>query len=154
MTDPTTPAAVDPQQERGGDDAAVGLREELRARLAAHVQPTFRHDGDPTPHPDEAVLVDRLTDNIFLPYELKLRAAVAELEQLWAERDWQPGRWRQVRQPDGSVWMETSDGEEAEAEARKQGWPLYRLWECRETEWRLMVDDTTPQQPEPSDGAR
>lgn len=82
MTDTTTPAAVDPQQERGGDDV---VREQLRARIAAYVQPTFRHSGDPTPHPDEVALVERLTESVALPYELKLRAVVAELEQLQAQ---------------------------------------------------------------------
>lgn len=76
-----------------------------------------------------------------------VRWLLEQVEQLRAERDWQPGRWRQVRQPDGSLWMETSDGDEAEAEARKQGWPLYRLWECHDTEWRLEAD-AAPQQPE------
>lgn len=63
------------------DDAAARIREDVRARLAAHVAPTFRHDDDPTPHPDETALVDRLTDAV-MPLEVRLRAVLAEREQL------------------------------------------------------------------------
>lgn len=76
--------------------------------------------------------------------EQRQRAETAERELAgMRERigDWEPGRWHQVRRPDGSLWMETSDREEAEAEARRQGWPLYRLWECRGSEWRESVGE-------------
>lgn len=60
---------------------AVELRADLRARIAAHVAPTFRHSGDPDPHPDEDALVERLTDAV-LPLEVELRAALGRLKQL------------------------------------------------------------------------
>ena len=47
-----------------------------------------------------------------------------------------PGRWFRVLAPDGSLWMETSDGDEARAEARKTGWPLERLYVSSFEEWR------------------
>jgi hypothetical protein len=83
--------------------------------------------------------------------EIRIAELEAENARMREGRDWKPGRWCQVRQPDGSLWMETSDHEEAEAEAREQGWPLYRLWECRETEWRIVAD-AAPQQRDTADG--
>lgn len=50
--------------------------------------------------------------------------------------EWTPGRWYRVLQPDGSIWMETSDPEEAHAEAAAKGWPLLRQWRWERTEWR------------------
>lgn len=49
---------------------------------------------------------------------------------------WEPGRWYRIRQPDGTLWMETSNGDEARREAKKTGWPLERLYVKTQTEWR------------------
>lgn len=66
----------------------------------------------------------------------------------WAERiidalgdhvsvaDWQPGRWYRLRDPDGRLWMESSDREENEMEARRTGYPLERTWDRIERRWR------------------
>lgn len=69
-----------------GHDNVQTLRDGLHARVEAFVRPTFRHDGDPTPHPDEAALVDLLTDEVVLPYELKLRATVEQMKRLKAKQ--------------------------------------------------------------------
>lgn len=43
--------------------------------------------------------------------------------------DWKPGRWWRIVNPaDGSIWIETSDPDEAVAAARRTGWPLTREW--------------------------
>ena len=41
--------------------------------------------------------------------------------------EWQPGRWYRIMNPDGTLWMETSDPFEAEAES---------LRTRTESEWR------------------
>lgn len=51
--------------------------------------------------------------------------------------EWTPGRWYRVLSPDGKLWMETSDRDEAAAEATAKGWPLQHLWRSEQTEWRL-----------------
>lgn len=56
---------------------------------------------------------------------------------------WEPGRWHRVLRPDGSLWMETSDREEAAAEAEKTGWPLERLYVNTRTEWRREDPEPT-----------
>lgn len=48
---------------------------------------------------------------------------------------WRPTRWWRVIAPDGSVWAETSDEDEARSRVRP-GDRLERLFERRETEWR------------------
>jgi hypothetical protein len=53
-----------------------------------------------------------------------------------AKHDWVPGRWYRVLQPDGSLWMETSDREEAQQEAEAKGWPVFQQWRCESTKWR------------------
>lgn len=53
-----------------------------------------------------------------------------------AMTDWQPGRWWRINQPDGRLWMETSDEAEARAEAERTGWPLLRFWQRTDSEWR------------------
>lgn len=80
-----------------GTDA---IRDQLRARIAAHVAPAFRPDGNLDPHADEIALVDRLTNALVLPYEIKLRAVEdenarmrEELERLRTER----GEFRRQR---------------------------------------------------------
>ncbi len=57
--------------------------------------------------------------------------------------EWKPGRWYRLRQPDGSLWMETSDRDEALAEAEKTGWPLERLYVNTRTEWRYNYLEPT-----------
>lgn len=51
-------------------------------------------------------------------------------------RNWEPGRWYRIRKPDGTLWMETSDRNEAQTEAEKTGWPLERLYVNTRSEWR------------------
>ena len=48
---------------------------------------------------------------------------------------WEPGRWWRAVAPDGSVWCETSDEQEARAAVRP-GDRLFRLWQRSEQEWR------------------
>ncbi|OKH81620.1 hypothetical protein EB73_28010 [Mycobacterium sp. SWH-M3] len=48
---------------------------------------------------------------------------------------WEPGRWWRVTGPDGQLWCETSDEDEARARVRP-GDTLERLWRCVEEEWR------------------
>lgn len=53
-----------------------------------------------------------------------------------AESDgWEPGRWWRVTAPDGQLWCETSDEDEARRSVRP-GDTLERLWRCVEEEWR------------------
>lgn len=49
--------------------------------------------------------------------------------------EWKRTRWVQVRAPDGSLWCETSDEEEARASMRP-GDTIARLYERSEHEWR------------------
>ena len=53
--------------------------------------------------------------------------------------EWQPTRWYRIMQPDGGLWMETSDPEEARDEAERTGRPLQRLWSRTESEWRPVT---------------
>ncbi|UHJ58627.1 hypothetical protein LT337_32790 (plasmid) [Mycolicibacterium fortuitum] len=48
---------------------------------------------------------------------------------------WEPGRWWRVVTPDGQLWCETSDEDDARARVRP-GDTLERLWRCVEEEWR------------------
>jgi hypothetical protein len=48
---------------------------------------------------------------------------------------WEPGRWWRVVAPDGSVWSETSDKNEA-IEDMRPGDQLQNLWQRSEQEWR------------------
>ncbi|KIA63016.1 hypothetical protein [Nocardia vulneris] len=52
----------------------------------------------------------------------------------------QPGRWYRILQPDGELWMETSDPDEVHRESQRTGWPVERLYERHESEWR--ADET------------
>jgi len=67
----------------------------------------------------------------------RARARLAET----GEVEMEPGRWRRIRRPDGSLWMETSDGDEAQAEAEKTGWPLERQYIGTRTEWREVEQE-------------
>ena len=49
--------------------------------------------------------------------------------------EWEPGRWWRVIAPDGSVWDETSDEEDAR-EHMRPGDTLFRQWQRPEYEWR------------------
>lgn len=51
------------------------------------------------------------------------------------EFDWQPGRWWSVWAPDGSLWCETSNEQEAR-DAMRPGDRLFRQWVRTETELR------------------
>jgi hypothetical protein len=59
--------------------------------------------------------------------------------------EWKPGRWWRVTLPDGTLWMETSDPQEAQyglidEDGERMGHPdgarIQRLWERSESEWR------------------
>lgn len=59
--------------------------------------------------------------------------------------EWKPGRWWRVMLPDGTLWLETSDDQEAQfglfgEDGERQGHPpgarIQRLWEKHESEWR------------------
>lgn len=64
-----------------------------------------------------------------------MRAAVSALLD-W-QGTWEPGRWWRVLSPDGSLWCETSDEDEARADAVKPGYRLQRLWQSTpQSEWR------------------
>lgn len=49
--------------------------------------------------------------------------------------EWEPGRWWRVIAPDGSLWCETSDEDEARGHMRP-GDTLFRQWQRPEYEWR------------------
>lgn len=48
---------------------------------------------------------------------------------------WMMGRWWRVVAPDGSLWCETSNEQEARRSMR-EGDRLYKLWVREEREWR------------------
>lgn len=48
---------------------------------------------------------------------------------------WMMGRWWRVVDPDGSLWCETSNEQEARSFMR-EGDRLYKLWVREEQEWR------------------
>ena len=50
--------------------------------------------------------------------------------------NWKPGRWYRIVRPDGTLWMETSNREEAMSESLAPGYTLQRLWSNIEEEWR------------------
>lgn len=50
--------------------------------------------------------------------------------------DWQPGHWYRILTPDGALWMETSDPDEAIAESERTGLPIQRQWVREERQWR------------------
>jgi hypothetical protein len=65
------------------------------------------------------------------------RALIAEVERLGGAME--PDHWFRINTPDGSLWMETSNEEEAGHEAAKTGWPLERLFKSKQVkEWRTM----------------
>lgn len=153
-------------------DNHVELREEVRARLAAWIQPTFRHDGDPDPHPDEAALVDRLTDGVVLPYELKLREALAEVEKLRARTREEIER-RSYAVTHAKICEEKCDEALAEVEQLRSartsldgqvfdaGWYAHAEacaslgWDMREAAWRKYREEmaetlATPADPQPA----
>lgn len=71
----------------------------------------------------------------------KLSAQLAERDARLAEIgeiEMEPGRWRRIRRPDGSLWMETSNHNEAQAEAERTGCPLERLYVGTRSEWRKV----------------
>lgn len=154
-------------------DDHLKLREEVRAKLAAWVQPTFRHDGDPDPHPDEDALVDRLTDGVVLPYELKLREVLVEVDQLRTRAREEIER-RSYAVTHAKVCEEKCDKALAEAEQLRSaqtfldgqvfaaGWYAHAKvsaslgWDQREAAWRQYREEmaetlaeSVPQQPAP-----
>jgi hypothetical protein len=59
---------------------------------------------------------------------------VEEVERRYSG-EWYRTRWWRVIDPDGELWCETSDGEEALASMR-EGDTLQLLWAREEREWR------------------
>lgn len=51
--------------------------------------------------------------------------------------DWKESRWFRIRQPDSSLWMETSNYVEALEESRRMNWPIETLYKREEWEWRV-----------------
>lgn len=51
-----------------------------------------------------------------------------------SEDGWQPGRWWRVTAPDGSIWCETNDEDEAR-ESMRPGDRLYRLFTLSQEKW-------------------
>ncbi|MFE7717512.1 hypothetical protein ACFU44_00545 [Nocardia rhizosphaerihabitans] len=56
------------------------------------------------------------------------------------EAGFEPSRWNYLYTADGSLWMETSDRAEAEAESRKTGYPILREWTKVVTERRWVEE--------------
>jgi hypothetical protein len=54
------------------------------------------------------------------------------------EPEWAPGRWFKIYTPDGTLWMETSDKEEAYEESEVRGWPLMQEYVRTSYEWRVV----------------
>lgn len=61
--------------------------------------------------------------------------AYQEREELRITGQWYEGRWWRVIGPDGELWCETSDGDEAR-ESMRPGDTLQRIWEREEQQWR------------------
>lgn len=57
--------------------------------------------------------------------------------------DYQPGRWWRVTAPDGSLWCETSDEDEAR-QALRPGDTLERLFVLTRSEWRPVSEAADP----------
>jgi hypothetical protein len=125
MNDPTSP-------ER--------LAEQLRADITR-----ARHESEVCVIVHIPVLESLLAEVGRLTAELaKATSRVAELEGERREQqsaEWEPSRWYRVTQPNGDLWMETSDREEAVNAAHKTGWELTRLWRSESYEWRPTTSD-------------
>ena len=72
---------------------------------------------------------------------------LAENERLRGEME--PVRWFRINTPDGSsLWMETSDEEEARSESAKTGWQLERLFKAKQAEeWRPVASPVAEEKP-------
>jgi hypothetical protein len=118
------------------DDTA---QEPSRARLP-HSHEGGWYDDEPITEQQLAAMTTSVEAGELPSYSrFVVRKLLAEVERLRArlgEIEMQPGRWRRIRRPDGSLWMETSDHGEAQAEAERTGWPLERLYVGTLTEWR------------------
>jgi hypothetical protein len=88
--------------------------------------------------------VDRLTAEL-----AKATSRVAEIEGEREQQsaEWEPSRWYRVTQPNGDLWMETSDREEAVNAAHKTGWELTRLWRSESHAWRPTTSDVAEGDP-------
>lgn len=101
------------------------------------------YDGHSTgEHP--APLWDEVPDT-FGPKQEWLTFAAGGVDALAAAgllptSDWEPGRWYRVRQPDGSLWLESSDRAEACRESERTGWPMEQIWDRRESVWREVAE--------------
>jgi len=54
--------------------------------------------------------------------------------------EWERGRWWRVLAPDGTLWCETSDEQEARY-AMRQGDTLWTEWRRNAIEWRPWTPD-------------
>lgn len=68
----------------------------------------------------------------FLPPTL-----IAAIREDTKTPDWQPGKWWRVTAPDGSLWAETSDEEDARSRMRP-GDVLQRMYVLADSEWRTV----------------
>lgn len=85
------------------------------------------------------------SDEILRAHATALPSMVAELQtlrELAAEVVWEPDRWWRVTAPDGELWCETTDEQEARANVRP-GDTLARLFimTVSRTEWRREEAD-------------
>lgn len=55
--------------------------------------------------------------------------------ELQQSGDWYENRWWRVVGPDGSLWCETSDKQEA-IDSMRPGDKLFHLWAREEKQWR------------------
>lgn len=144
MSNTTDRAAVDPQQERGGDAAAI----------LAFLNGRPHGDGDgessdillTVPRPDGLRGWLHLTES-------GLRAVLAELEQLRAERAELGDEWSYETKNSWSGWRRcTTSMTEEYARKRAGDSERNRLVHRKASDWRVV--DTIPQQPEPTGGPR
>lgn len=114
-----------------------------RPELVAYITEVLEHNTVMRPEKDY-ITPERLASNML--YSILHRLGIEQqlpTEVGVTEHDWVPGRWYRILSPDGSLWMETSDREEAEQESEAKGWPLQRLWRCETAEWRPVKTPAT-----------
>lgn len=63
------------------------------------------------------------------------RNVILEEEERRYKGEWFRGRWWRVIGPDGELWCETSDEDEAR-ESMRPGDKIQRIWEREDREWR------------------
>ena len=81
-----------------------------------------------------------LSDELYTTLGLTTEDALGQPEPEAEDDEWEPWRWWRVTAPDGTLWCETSDEQEARSSVRP-GDTLERLWRRVEEEWRLESGD-------------